>query len=215
MQNSLKVFSSNYGVGMFSILYGVGIFGYLNHIQWIIDLTPYNLLLSGIFIFIQNQFSKKNLFILLSIIILGFGVEVLGVNSGFPFGEYTYQNVLGFKFCNVPIVMGLNWYIIIYSAVSISSKIFDNQWVISIATGILCVVLDFFIEPVAIHYNYWQWKLNSPPIENFISWGIVSFILSLLLLSINKEKFISKKFYNWMFFLQLIFFIIVYLFQLK
>ena len=51
---------------------------------------------------------------------VGVSVEIMGINTGILFGDYTYGDVLGFKLRDVPVLIGVNWFIIIYcSGISI------------------------------------------------------------------------------------------------
>jgi putative membrane protein len=37
--------------------------------------------------------------------------------------------------------------------------------------------LDFLIEPIAIKLDFWQWQNNTVPLQNYLAWFILSFIL--------------------------------------
>ncbi|MFI5421371.1 MAG: carotenoid biosynthesis protein, partial [Nitrososphaerales archaeon] len=55
---------------------------------------------------------------------IGFLAEVLGTNSGFPFGKYYYTDFLGEKAFGVPVVVPLVWFVIAYIAFSIARSAF-------------------------------------------------------------------------------------------
>ena len=46
--------------------------------------------------------------------ITGMLAEILGVRYGFIFGEYSYGNALGTKVMGVPLMIGVNWCILIF-----------------------------------------------------------------------------------------------------
>ena len=48
------------------------------------------------------------------IFLAGFVVEMIGTNSGLIFGGYTYGPTLGLKVGETPVLMGLNWIMMIY-----------------------------------------------------------------------------------------------------
>ncbi|MBK7882949.1 MAG: carotenoid biosynthesis protein [Chitinophagaceae bacterium] len=50
---------------------------------------------------------------LLICVCIGIAVEIIGVKTGFLFGNYSYGIVLGPKIQSVPILIGINWFIII------------------------------------------------------------------------------------------------------
>jgi putative membrane protein len=41
--------------------------------------------------------------------------------------------------------------------------------------AILMVGLDYFIEPVAMKYDFWHWQNNVVPIQNFVAWFVLAF----------------------------------------
>jgi putative membrane protein len=49
-----------------------------------------------------------------------------------------------------------------------------------VSTASLMTVLDIFIEPVAIHLDYWHWKGMIIPVSNYMAWFAISFLLSYL-----------------------------------
>jgi len=131
-------------------------------------------------------------FVYLTIFIVGYIIEIIGVNTGYLFGSYTYGDALGIKLFNVPPLIGLNWLIIIISGASIARKIFSNQpvWVVAIVSAFICTLLDVIIEPVAIKFNFWSWENGNIPIYNYICWLVFSFLFSLLYL---RNKFQVNK----------------------
>ena len=49
----------------------------------------------------------------------------------------------------------------------------------------ICTLLDVLIEPVAIKLDYWSWENNVIPLQNYVMWFIVSFVIQLI---ITKSK---------------------------
>ena len=99
--------------------------------------TPINLLLSfALLIWTQKE---KNLSFFLFVLLcfgVGVAVEITGINTGILFGDYTYGNVLGYKVQNVPVVIGINWFIIIYcSGISVNTLLMKAINRISADTG--------------------------------------------------------------------------------
>lgn len=157
-------------------------------------LSPFNLWTSLILLLLFHQdFQVK--FILFAVItfLVGFFIEVIGVHTGIVFGEYQYGQTLGLKLFEVPIVIGVNWLILVYCSGVIVEKFFQNlktsisgKIILSILAASLMVGLDLLIEPVAIRLDFWQWKLNRIPLQNYIGWLVISFLL--------EYYFISSKF---------------------
>lgn len=161
-----------------------------------IKTTTLNLLLmGGLLIYTQD---KKNVsFYLFFIIcfIVGIGVEIIGTSTGWLFGQYRYGTVLGPAIKNVPLIIGVNWFIIIYCCgVSIHTMLTKLTAKLSEQTGkpskviqtlsvvvdgaTLAVISDWLIEPVAVKLGYWQWLGNEEiPLYNYVCWFAISIIL--------------------------------------
>mgnify|MGYP003542806071 FL=1 len=76
--------------------------------------TPFNLLLSFALLVWTQQ--EKNIYFFLFVFtcfVIGVAVEIIGINTGILFGDYTYGSALGSQVMNVPLLIGINWFIII------------------------------------------------------------------------------------------------------
>lgn len=121
---------------------------------------------------------------------LGFGVEVLGVNTGWPFGRYEYGMALGPKLWHTPLLIGINWLILVYAAVAVSQQLLPNRrsiW-IAITTAAIMALLDLLIEPVAISLGFWHWYGRPVPLQNYVSWFVCAWLLALLLQRFNQSE---------------------------
>lgn len=176
-------------------------------------LTPFNLLLSaGILFAFHTDWKPSFLLFCLLTFSIGFLVEVAGVASGQIFGQYAYGPTLGFKLWNVPLVIGLNWLMLIYSTGMICAGLRLPLVLKAALASCLMVLLDLLIEPVAIRLNFWTWESPEIPLQNYLAWFTVSFCLHLLffLLPFRKKNPAAKILYS----LQLVFFFILFLFTI-
>lgn len=73
---------------------------------WMVLLTPIHLLLTFGLLFWFSDRSERLKAALLAVFGLGLGVEILGVNTGFPFGDYVYLEGLGPKILETPWLIG-------------------------------------------------------------------------------------------------------------
>lgn len=174
-------------------------------------LTPFNLLISAFLLYLNHPSDNKQFYVFCSTVFsAGFLIEVLGVNTGLIFGNYSYGKTLGIKLFDVPLIIGINWLILVYSVGIISDKLNSSAILKSIVGASMLVTLDFFIEKVAVKYDFWNWNLVSVPLQNYIAWFIVSF---LLLLIFNKSNFLKdNKIALPLFMIQLVFFVSLALF---
>lgn len=168
-------------IAILVIFHSVGLAGILLGYEHVfVSLTPLNLLLT-LSVLIVNQHRNSTALWLTFPVVLGFLVEVMGVNTGFPFGSYSYGTTLGPMLLNTPLIIGVNWLILIYGAMSIVSFLPVNEWLKVLTAAVLMVLADLIIEPVAIKLGFWTWNLGNPPLENYVAWFFVSVIMSTVL----------------------------------
>lgn len=173
-----------------------------------LSLTPLNLCLSAALLFYFQEEKNKSfwLFLVFSFI-AGFFIEVAGVKTGAIFGVYHYDQTLGFKLLNVPIVIGINWAMLVYSAGCILNRFQLDFFVKCTLAALLLVGLDLVMEPVAMQNGFWSWENNSIPFQNYLAWFIVSFLLVALFFSakFNKHNPLAKT----LLIIQFIFFVLL------
>ncbi len=108
---------------------------------------------------------------------VGFGVEVVGHATGAIFGSYTYTGQLGPRWLEVPLVIGLNWAVLIHACHAILSQHVAGR-VVRIGLGALgMTAIDWVMEPAAIALDYWRWNSPSIPLQNYLAWFVISAIL--------------------------------------
>ena len=205
------------------ILYIVGIIGVTLplHKDFML-LTPLNLLTTFVIAVYADKNKNAGLYLVLAFCYLfGFFLELAGVQSGLIFGQYTYGATLGPKIWGTPLIIGINWAMLVYASVSISNSYFEQfPTMVKAAVGAtLMVLLDIFIEPVAVKFDFWSWasapmnKLIVAPLENYIVWWLAAFLLNYLVQTIMPA--IKNRAIEVLFYLQLLFFIWIIIFVIK
>jgi putative membrane protein len=169
---------------------------------------------------------EKNKYFFLFLLLSGFtgvGVEIAGVNTGAIFGDYSYGNVLGPKLAGVPMIIGINWFLIIYCcgvvmhtilmrainrlAIEPGAKPMRLKALSVIVDGAtLAVFFDWVMEPVAVKLGYWQWK-GDIPFYNYFCWFMVSVLLLALFHFLPFSK--NNKFAIHLLMIQLMFFLLL------
>ena len=168
-----------------------GFFGmFSDQKEFFLTFTPYAILMSFILIFINSKINQKGFITSIVIIaIFGFIIEYLGANYGILFGAYSYGENLGLKVGNVPLIMAINWILLIIITGNFSEKIFKNSLVSKVIFGsLLMVILDFFIEVSAPKLDYWEFDKHPVPLSNYIWWFLFSVIFHLIYQVYVKEK---------------------------
>jgi uncharacterized membrane protein len=118
---------------------------------------------------------------------IGFGSEIIGIHTGYLYGDYVYGPTLGPKLWEVPLVIGVNWFILSYLTGSIFHKI-PNDWYAAFLGATAMTALDYILEPVAVALDFWAWKWDTIPLSNYLGWFGVSFLVHLIWRKANFEK---------------------------
>ena len=165
------------------IFYAVGTIGILfpETRTLFLKLSFFNLILSFlIIVFARDQNKMAFYTFIANCWILGFVVEWIGIHTGLLFGDYSYGENLGIKFLDVPFVIGFNWGLVTISAAALSNRISKNKKLLPFMAAFLMVVLDFFMEPVAMKSDFWTWKNNEIPVYNYFCWFLIGLLLQVI-----------------------------------
>lgn len=180
----------NWPLALLLILHAVGIIGLASPLASYFQLlTPLNLIISVYLLGITSASRNTGFFLfIVAVFLLGYLAEWIGVHYQWLFGVYSYGATLGPQLADVPVIIGINWLIIIFSVGNIMN-LFEISKAFKIILGAgLAVLLDIFIEPVAIHFDFWSWENVSPPLQNYTGWFIVSSIMLLIFFQLHDRQ---------------------------
>jgi bisanhydrobacterioruberin hydratase len=156
-------------------------------------LTPLAILFAivgGVF-FHDGDRSLKFWIVSAFILLGGFFIEVIGVNTGIIFGEYSYGKVLGPKIISTPVIIGFTWYLLVYASRSVVEYWDTSEWIKIIVVAIMVTGFDIVLEPVAIKLGYWTWAEVQVPLQNYFAWFVISLVFSATL-SLSKVKLYNE-----------------------
>ena len=206
----MYIIFKKYGALAIGIFHLIGIIGLSSEYRGVfLNLTPVNLIASTIIIaFDLDKNNKRQLIFCLVCFFTCFFIEVIGVNTGIIFGEYEYGNTLGIKFLGTPLLIGVNWLLLILSIGSMLSKVELNLFLKCITSAFLMVFIDFFIEPIAMILDFWNWKNSNIPPLNYFAWFYISLIIFFLYFKIFKNED-ENKIIKYVYSIQLAFFLIL------
>jgi len=176
------------------------------------SLTPLALLLSLLVIFIYHKPSNpiKEIIFFISVFIAGFLIEAVGVNTGRVFGNYSYGDGLGIKVFGTPLLIGINWVLLVWGTAVIVEKSSVPVVLKILAASSVMVLYDVIMEQVAPVMNMWSFDGGSPPLRNYTSWFLIAVIFhSLLKLAGIKPV---NRIAPFVLFIQAIFFIVLIIF---
>jgi putative membrane protein len=209
------------------LFHSIGLIGILLLKQpIIIQTSALNLLLMfGLLCFTQPQKNLSFWIFVLICVMVGFGVEIIGTSTGLLFGDYAYGQTLGPKLFQVPLIIGINWFIVMYTCgISIqmlmhtlsqktAASAIERRPILKIIAMLidgatLAVAFDWIIEPVAIKLDYWSWLGDGKiPDYNYACWFFCSIILLLIFQMTSFEK--RNKFAVHLLLIQVMFFLIL------
>lgn len=193
------------------VIYAVGLTGFLvpELQQMVVGLTPVNILFA---LFLALLFHRKwdagFVFAGILIALCGWLLEVAGVHSGLIFGSYTYGKTLGYSVLEVPLILGANWFMLVYFTRSVVSGWFKDPAVISVVAAAMMTGFDYLLEPVAIRFDFWSWAGNQIPLQNYIAWFLASLLIHYAFLKTVKVQ--SNPMAGRLLFMQAVFFAVLY-----
>lgn len=193
--------------------------------NWFIANTPLNLgLMAALLVYTQAQ--KKWPFYLFAAVcfLVGMATETIGVNTGKLFGNYYYTPVMGPQLNNVPYLIGINWFVVVYCSCVFTQHINNwiedkylqrgvivNPWLQKISfvfdAALLTTLYDVALEPVAIELNFWHWNNTVIPFFNYACWFGISAVLAVLFKLLPPIK--HNQFAIHLFIIQYLFFIAI------
>ncbi len=194
------------------IFYTVGTVGMMlpDYREQFLDLSFFNLLLSFTIVLLgRNKRLQHFILFLFLCFLTGMLAEWIGTKTGLLFGNYSYGENLGPKISGVPLVIGINWGILVVASASVVMRLKLNFWWSVVASALLMTLFDVLMEPVAIKSDYWTW-VGDIPLYNYVCWFAVSLPLHYIYFRSGLAE--SNKVLDALFLVMSIFFIILNLF---
>ncbi|MDO8898630.1 MAG: carotenoid biosynthesis protein, partial [Bacteroidales bacterium] len=166
---------------LLTVIYMVGIVTtLLGHSDALMELTPYNLVFAtGLILYNAEGMNRVYLRWFFLIAIAGYLIELLGIITGIIFGIYAYGEGLGIKLFDVPLIIGINWAVLVFSTAAILNKLKLPIWLKSAIAATMMVAYDILLEPVAIRFDFWNWEGGSIPLQNYIAWWLIAYLMLL------------------------------------
>lgn len=116
------------------------------------------------------------------VIPVSFAAEVLGVHTGLPFGNYSYSDQLGWKLFDVPVLIPLAWFMMMYPCWLIATAMHKKPlFQIGIAAWLMAT-WDLFLDPQMVNEGFWVWHTSTGtttqiPLSNFFGWLITAAVV--------------------------------------
>ena len=176
------------------VLHLVGVLGILGFFEALVDanafarLSPFNLLLTASLLFVFAADRTRLFVFFLACLLIGFLAELIGVQTGLPFGEYAYGESLGPKWLDVPLVIGVNWFLVAVGSQALLKLRTTNVRMRMVGAALVMVGFDLLVEPVAIQIDFWHWSGGEIPLQNYAGWFLVGLIIQAVFAVVLKKE---------------------------
>lgn len=151
------------------------------------------------------NYGRRGILAALLILLLSWLVEHVGATTGFPFGTYSYTDVLQPKIAGVvPLPIPFAWLLVVPAAVGVTERVVERlahdarpslrvTWSKVLTAASFALLLDITIEPFAVHVNnYWVWSYAGGyygiPASNFIAWWVTSLLLAWVMMALCSKS---------------------------
>lgn len=143
------------------------------------------------FAVIKSKGRKRGVAILLSLGAYALLIESSAIHTGFPYGDFIYNDLLGEKvfgltpwtvaFAWPPILLLAFWFV--KSSKRLSST--ESWWKVGVYTAIVAMAVDLVLDPAAVYLGFWEWRTPGfyygVPLVNFMGWLLSCFIGAIIL----------------------------------
>jgi putative membrane protein len=123
-------------------------------------------------------------FVTITIFILSYLIELIGVKTGLPFGRYEYSQTLSPLLFGVPVAISFSWFVLSVNSYWLAKYLLkDSQrFYVVLTASFLILGIDVLLEPFASHINgYWVWENGKIPFYNYISWFALGLFFTFLI----------------------------------
>lgn len=120
-------------------------------------------------------------------------VESSAINTGFPYGNFVYNDVLGQKVLGLtPWTVAFAWPPIILVCYWAARKVADSWWSILSLSALFAMAIDLVLDPAAVALGFWQWDtpgfFYQVPLVNFLGWLLTGLVGAAVLHTILHRK---------------------------
>lgn len=148
------------------------------------------LALAGLVVLLGAR-TRRGALALAGVAAFGFAVEVVGANTGLPFGAYRYTDALRPRVLGAPLVIGVAWMALVAQSWSLVAPLRLTRALGLLVAAVLTTAVDFVIDPLAANQlGYWRWEraglYYGIPASNFAGWLLTS-LAALLIFSRRLE----------------------------
>lgn len=111
-------------------------------------------------------------------------VELVGAQTGFPFGEHGYGDELGWKvFGLIPHVIPLSWFHMLLASLGLALRFRSGRLMTLSLAALGLFAWDVLMEPgMSAAYPFWYWREGGlwygMPLANWTSWMVIGPVIA-------------------------------------
>lgn len=163
------------------LVYVCGSIGMVLNPAFFLPFTPISLLFTSLVYLLYQPYTKRHFLLAFSgVALLGFLSEWIGVRTGLIFGEYQYGGSLGPKIDGVPLLISLNWALLVSAGLQSASKVLTHPLYTPLMASFLITALDLLMEQSATRLDYWSFEGEMAGPNNYLGWFLISFLAAFL-----------------------------------
>lgn len=116
--------------------------------------------------------------------LIGAAAELVGTQTGFPFGAYTYEDWLGPKIAgHVPYLIPPSWYALSIICLDLARRYGLGRGGRIVAAAVLMVVWDVALDPAMSYaFPFWTYGIEGQyfgmPLVNWAGWLLTSLVIA-------------------------------------
>lgn len=129
--------------------------------------------------------------------VVSLGAELLGTGTGFPFGDYKYTPLLGYRIAGlVPFPIPISWYYMILCCLAMLGRMAtpddsnSGKWRWAAIAGWILLAWDVSMDPAMVKTSHWVWGSG----QIFRDLGFPAWAVSFF----TKDIFYGMPLSNWM-----------------
>ena len=127
--------------------------------------------------------------VLVTVVVASLVFESIGLATGYPYGSYTYGDVLGPRLLDVPLLVPLAWLLMAWPSRVLAERLAGRPATRVLVGTYLFAAWDVVLDPQLVQAGYWTWAHPSPglpgidtvPLTNLAGWVLAGLVLMTLL----------------------------------
>jgi putative membrane protein len=124
-----------------------------------------------------------------------FLIELIGENTGWPFGTYSYDPSLGPQLLGIPLVVPFAWAMMAHPLLIVARRM-TKRWTF-LYGGFALMSWDLFLDPQMVSAGRWKWEVTGShvpfqpeiPLSNMFGWLLAGItLMAILNFSLPKDQ---------------------------